>query len=218
MNIKIGTQFRHHFADGNCLWTVVEKRGRGTWIAEISADDPDYAGNQGAFTTEQIEGNIRIANFWKKSSNDSDTFFDNLKPGSIVHYSNGFKQYVRCQVTQDHQLLPIALVGEWREFDLPRRQQDGTIYLGYHAQQIKDGKTFRPHASNVWEFKGGHQKTGVVDPTNSVPLSLEVPPMTASEKVIAEKYRQLDTISELMKSDDGPFVILCRLKDYINSI
>ena len=223
--IKIGTKFRHHYADGNCLWTVTEKRGRGTWIAEISADDSDYAGVHGAFTTEQIEGNIRMAKFWAKSSNDSDRFFDTLRPGSIVHYSNGFKQYVRCQVTQDHQLLPIALVGDWREYDLPRRQRDGTINLGYHAAQIKTGKTFRPHASNVWEYNltksKDHQPCNFSkweDPSDLRPMELEVPPMTGPQKVAALKYQKLNGIREIVKDNDAePEIIFERLKVLLQS-
>jgi hypothetical protein len=223
--IKIGTQFRHHYADGNCLWTVTEKRGRGTWIAEISADELDYAGVHGAFTTEQIEAHINWSKSCAKSQDDSSNFFDALKPGSIVHYSNGFKQYVRCQVTQDHQLLPIALVGDWRVYDLPRRGRDGIIYLGYHAEQIKNGKTFRPHASNVWEFNltktKNHQPMNFAKWTNPcqlVPMSLEVPTMTADQFLDALKYQKLEAVREIVKDNDAkPEVIFERLKVLLQS-
>lgn len=225
MNVKLGTQFRHHYADGNCLWTVVEKRGRGTWIAEISADDSDYAGTQSAFTTEQIEANINWSKSCAKSQDDSSNFFDNLKPASIVHYSNGFGQYVRCQVTNTHQLLPIALVGEWKEYDLPKRQRDGKIYLGYHAESIKSGKMFRPHASNVWEYNITKTKNCQpmnfakwADPTQMVPVSLEVPTMTAPQFLDALKYQKLNAIRETVKDNDAkPDVIFERLKILLQS-
>lgn len=215
--VKIGTQFRSSYADSNPMWTVVEKRGRGTWIAEINADELDYAGTTGAFTTEQIEGSIRMANFWKKSSSDSDRFFDSLEPGVIVHYHNGFNQYVRCQVTADHQLLPVALVGEWKEYDLPKRQADGTVYLGYHAKQIAEKKTFRPHASNIWEFKGAHQ-TGDKDPSQMKPWGLEVPPMTGPQKIDARKHQKLNAIRVVLNDNEAePDVIFDRLKVLLQS-
>jgi hypothetical protein len=223
--IKIGTQFRSSYADSNPTWTVVEKRGRGTWIAEITAADLDYAGTQGAFTTEQITAAVNWSKCIEKSQDDSTTFFDRLKPGSIVHYNNGFAQYVRCQVTVKHQLLPVALVGDWKEYDLPKRQRDGTIYLGYHAKQIKEGTTFRPHASNVWEYNVTKTKNQQpfnfaksADPTQMVPVSLEVPNMIPSAALKAAKYQKLNAIQVVLKDNDAePDVIFERLKVLLQS-
>lgn len=222
--VKIGTQFRSSYADSNPTWTVIEKRGRGTWLAEINADELDYAGTQGAFTTEQIEASVQWSNAMKKSGADSNSFFDHLQPGTIVHYSNGFNQYVRCQVTVNHQLLPVALVGEWKEYDLPKRQKDGTVYLGYHAEQIKTGKTFRPHASNVWEYNVTKAKSGqpfnfskAADPRQMKPWELELPPMTGPQKVDALKYKKLDAIRVVLKDDAEPDAIFDRLKILLQS-
>ena len=222
--VKIGTQFRSSHADSNPMWTVIEKRGRGTWIAEINADELDYAGSQGAFTTEQIEASVQWSNAMKKSGNDSNSFFDHLKPGSVVHYNNGFAQYVRCQVTVNHQLLPIALVGKWEAYDLPKRQKDGTVYLGYHAEQIKSGKTFRPHASNVWEYNVTKTKNQQPmnfgkwqNPTEMVPMSLEVPPLTDPQQIEALKYKKLAAIRVVLKDDAEPDAIFDRLKILLQS-
>jgi hypothetical protein len=224
--VKIGTQFRSSYADSNPLWTVTEKRGRGTWVAEINSDELDYAGVQSAFTTEQIESSVTWSNAMKKSGDDSNSFFDHLQPGVIVHYSNGFNQYVRCQVTVKHQLLPVALVGEWKEYDLPKRQRDGTVYLGYHAQQIKDGKTFRPHASNVWEYNLTKTKNQQPmnfgkwsDPTKMTPMSLEVPPLTDPQKIEALKHQKLNAIRVVLKDNDAePDDIFNRLKILLQSV
>lgn len=206
------------------MWTVIEKRGRGTWIAEINADELDYAGAQSAFTTEQIEAYARWSNHVKKSSDDSTAFFEGLTPGSIVHYSNRHDQFVRCQVTPDHQLLSIALVGNWQEYDLPKRQKDGTVHLGYHAEQIKSGKTFRPHASNVWEYNVTKTKNQQPinfgrwqDPTQMVPMSLEVPPLTDPQQIEALKYKKLDAIRVVLKDDAEPDVVFDRLKILLQS-
>lgn len=209
MSVKVGTEFQYTYADGNCLWTVIEKRGRGTWLAEINADEPDYAGTQGAFTTEQIEGAIRMSNLWKKSSNESDTFFKGLQPGSVVHYHNGFNQYVRCQVMPDKQLMPIALVGNWREFDLPKRQRNGEIDYGYHAKTIIEHKTFQPHASNIWEFNRKGSSPALLSA-----ICLEVPPMTVKQGTEATKWKRLDAIRSYLNQDvqpDEAFTVLKRM-------
>lgn len=214
--IKVGTQFRHTYADSNALWTVIESRGKGTWIAEIDGSNSDYAGERAAFTTEDIQSSIKMAEFWKQSSDDSEKFYLNLVPGSIVHYHNGFNCYVRCQVMPDKQLLPIALVGEWREYDLPYRCEDGSICLGYHAEQIKFGKTFQPHASNIWEYRGARQ-TGDIDPTSLVPRCLEVPPLTVEEEAVAKLWVKVNQIKEAINnSNRDPQLILKDVERVLN--
>jgi len=224
MSVKVGTEFRYTYADGNCLWTVIEKRGRGTWLAEINADEPDYAGTQGAFTTEQIEGSIRMSNFWKKTSSESDTFFKGLQPGSVVHYNNGGNQFVRCQVMPDKQLMPIALVGDWREYDLPRRQRNGEIDYGYHAKTIIEHKTFQPHASNVWEFnvnRSARQQpinfSKQTDPRGLSAICLSVPPMTVKQGTEAEKWKKLDLIRNIVGGDNEPETIFASLKKILET-
>lgn len=225
MKIIVGkTKFRANHADSNPEWTVTEKRGRGTWIATISEKDVDWSGTSRAFTTEEIQGHVSMANYWKKSADSSESFFDNLKPGSIAHYNNGFDSYVRCIVTTDHQLLPIALVGKWHSMDLPRRYQNGDIELGYHAKKIKEQEPFRPHASNVWEYNV-NQRTGAqpigfskwADPRKLEPISLELPPMTEEEQVRAAKYKKLDLIRALVRENNEPDEIFNQLRKVLET-
>lgn len=201
--IKVGTRFRYTIADGNPEWEVIEKVGRGVWKAVV-VEGPDYVGTQRAFFTKQIQGSLAGAEHWKKSADQSKAFFASLKVGDIVHYKNVFNAYVRCAVTRSGGLLPIALVGEWKSFDLPTRYIDGTVYLGYHAQNIKDKKIITPHCSNVWEFS----RKGM-DPRKLDPISLELPPMTPEEEVQAKKWQKINKIRNFLQSPgNDPDMIL----------
>jgi hypothetical protein len=196
--IKVNvTKFRSSYADANPEWLVIEKRGRGTWLAEI-VDCPDYSGTQAAFTTEQIEGSRRMSSMFSKLVSDSDKFLDNLATGSFVHYRNS-GNYVRCQVTADKQLLPVAIVGEWAPYDLPRRMADGEIYYGYHVDSIRNKKTFRPNASHLYEYqKMPYDK---VNPATLEAIDWTVPEMTVTEMVEAGKHRTLANIAKI--ANDG---------------
>jgi hypothetical protein len=189
--IKVNvTKFRSSYADANPEWLVIEKRGRGTWIAEV-IDCPDYAGAKQAFTTEQIEGSRGMSRMFAKLVSDSDKFLDNLATGSFVHYRNS-GNYVRCQVTADKQLLPVALVGDWRPYDLPRRAANGEIYYGYHVDSIRNKKTFRPNANHLYEYqKMPYDK---VNPATLPTINWTVPEMTPDEAAEAEKHRILEQI------------------------
>ncbi len=207
--IKVNvTKFRSHYADANPEWLVTEKRGRGTWIATV-IDCPDYAGAKQAFTTEQINGSINMSKLWENLANEGENFYTSLPIGTIVHYSNGQNQYVRCKVTSGNNLLPIALVGAWQPYDLPRRMGDGTIYNGYHCDSIKNGKVFKPHASNVYEYNltkksASAQPFGFknwTDPRGLTPLNFDVPPMTPEEEMKAAKVRTVNQIQNICGQD-----------------
>jgi len=209
--IKVNvTTFHSSFADANPKWIVREKRGRGTWIAEV-IECPDYSGHRQAFTTEQIEGSIGIAKFWDKLADAGAKFYAGLIIGSIVHYNNGFNSFVRCKVMENKQLLPIALVGDWRSHDLPQRMGDGSIYDGYHVDRIKKGKVFQPNASNIYEYtilqKKDSQPIGFNpdnDPRTMTPLSFDVPEMTPEETAKAAIVRTVNRIQNICGGDLTP--------------
>lgn len=198
------TTFHSSYADANPKWIVREKRGRGTWIAEV-IDCPDYSGVRRAFTTQEIEGSKRVGKFWDKVNNENEAFYENLAVGSIVHYHNGFNQYVRCKVTSDKQLLPIALVGNWSPYDLPRRMANGSINNGYQVDKIKNGVVFKPHSSNIWEQKNGFRKADPIEinnPRGMIPLNFDVPPMTAEQEAEAATVRKLELIESICRNND----------------
>jgi len=202
------TTFHSSYADANPLWKVIEKRGRGTWIAQV-IDCPDYSGTKAAFTTEQIERSIGLSNLWNKLENEGDKFYGSLMVGDIVHYSNGFNQYVRCKVTPKHDLLPIALVGDWKPYDLPKRLNNGMIYNGYHVDKIKKGETMKPNASNIYEHQHDSRAT---DPRTLSPISLEVPEMTEDEKVKVVKMQRLEQLQDIVRQNISPDEIFSQVK------
>jgi len=82
--------------------------------------------------------------------------YDEFDLGQIVHYHNGFGQFVRCEVVDapdddacmhakkgERCLKELALVGNWREYDL---RSDS-----YHMQGCLEGRLFKPHSSNIYE-------------------------------------------------------------------
>lgn len=213
--VKIGTKFRYNYADSNPEWKVIQARGRGTWICEVVETEMDYAGTQKCFSSEEIQASIGMSNFWKKTSDDSDWFYKSLKVGAIVHYHNGFGQYVRCQVTSDKDLLPLALVGDWREFDLPRRYPNGEVHLGYHVEQINKKKTLHPHASNIWEYSQDLQKKE--DPRSLPPIDLSVPPMSEEESRTAKMVKVLESIHSVVEKwhELGPEGSLQRVRELV---
>ncbi len=211
--IKVNvTKFRSHYADANPEWLVTEKRGRGTWIATV-IDCPDYAGAKQAFTTEQIEGSRGMSRLFQNLAHESDKFFASLPIGSIVHYNNGFNQYVRCKVTSGNNLLPIALVGNWSPHDLPRRHPNGYVQEGYHVSNIKNKKVFTPNASCVYEHK---HDANAVDPRGLAPLSLELPPITAAENVIIKKHQRLESIQKIVNQNIDPDAIFAQLENFLD--
>lgn len=221
--IGIGTKFNYTYADGNPEWTVTENRGRGMWIATIK-EDVDWQGTTKAFSSKEIQQSLAMKAMWENSASESDRFFAGLAPGSIVHQRNGHNQYVRCKVTPTRELLPIALVGDWRAYDLPKRQRDGTVYNGFHADKVINGTAFRPHASHLWEYNITKQPNGQPigfanesNPSNFMPVSLTVPDMTPAESVEAAKWRKIQQIQDVSRNNemtaDG---ILAMLKNILD--
>lgn len=199
------TKFRAIHADSNALWLVVGARGRDTYDCVIvkEGEFSDYDGTRKVFGGEEIRRSIKMEQFWNKSFSDSDTWYNQLPLGAIVHYNNGFKNFVRCEVvrgTTVHTgdaivtcLKPIALVGEWREYDLPRRLPTGELVKGYHAERIEKGETFRPHTSSIYEGSTEPARFGL-DPRNLPALNLTVPEATTEE---VEKLRLNTAIREI---------------------
>jgi hypothetical protein len=81
-------------------------------------------------------------------------YYANLPVGTIVHYDNGFGQFVRCERVEGpkgKRLRELALVGNWDDYDLPRRMPDGSIHFGYHAEGVIEGRQMEPNYGSIWE-------------------------------------------------------------------
>jgi hypothetical protein len=218
MPVKIGDRFNSIYADSQPEWVVTEKRGRGTWIAQID-DDSGWAGVERAFTTQDIENAKASAAAYSRMTNEHDRYYASLKVGQIVHYDNGHNTFVRCEVVLGNgragdeitahgkALKPIALVGNWREHDLPRRQADGSVYNGYHADQVINGGLMEPNFSSIYEARDNEERAKLytcklLDPRDLPAVSLAVPDMSESEKNDADLVRLIQDIAALTRYDE----------------
>ena len=223
--VKKGMQFRSALADGNPLWEVKRSLG-GAWLCEV-VDEPieidgkvyesDFAGAQQSFLSREILAANAYEDMFKDMRNDHDRFYASLDEGDIVHYNNGFKNFVRCEVVfdadeQKNKLKPIALVGEWRDYDLPKRQANGEIYYGYNAQQIIDGSTFEPNAGCIFEA-GELAVQRMLDPRSLPPIALSVPAMTEEEEQEAVRCQLIGRIQEIINEHNSE-----NTQDIINRI
>jgi len=205
--IEVGkTMFRSAYADGNPIWKAIRKEGR-NYRCEVQNErveiggrwyDSDWVGTQKIFSPEEIQATIGLSELFEKLDERHRFFYDNLTPGQIVHYNNGFNDWVRCEVVVEdgeNKLKRIALVGEWRSHDLPRRTQDGSIYNGYYGNKIINGETFTPNSSHL--FEAGCQPRNGIDPSTLDPVSLEVPEMDDSEAMTASLWKRINEIQNL---------------------
>jgi hypothetical protein len=200
--VKIGTQFRNTYADGNPMWTVTKKLGRGVWEARINANEYDFAGVSKSFRTSDIEASLRRALFFEQLGNEHNLFYASLTPGQIVHYHNGFGNFVRCEVVSGHgenALKPIALVGEWRSHDLPSRAPDGSIRRPYHVEKIAEGETMTPSYSLIFESPCFNNRYDI-DPRTLDPVDLTVPEMTAQEVAEAKLVQVLHSMQKVLEN------------------
>lgn len=180
--INIGDNFRYAYADGNCLWTVLEKKAKDVYLCEIVNEpieyngktlDSDYAGVQKAFLKSEIEIAIKHDALIKGMMNDHEDFYKKLRVGSIVHYHNGFQSFVRCKVNENKELVPFALVGNWRDYELPRLGIDGEIVIPYYCKKIEGKESFKPNASNIYEYSNFSRKN--IDPTSLPEIDIKPP-------------------------------------------
>ena len=84
--------------------------------------------------------------------------------GKMVHYHDGFGQFIRCEVVRASEdvdgfhdikkgelcLKETALVGKWRSYDL--------VSDSIHMEGCREGRLMRPNLSNVYEFSKDLQK------------------------------------------------------------
>lgn len=219
--IEAGTEFRHVRADSNPLWRVTRRVGRGIYEAvcinepvEINGEsyDSDFAGEVDVFKADTIRRAMGLrAVFQNLESRDRD-FYDGLAVGTIVHYHNGFGQFVRCEVVRYEDqmaLLPVALVGHWQRIDLPRRNAAGDIgySTGGHFFGIASNPftPWRPSTSCVYEAPdavANVRRHG--DPAGMPVIDLTVPEPTDEQAATEALYRaRNDAIAELQRRHDG---------------
>lgn len=216
------TTFVAPYADSNSLWKVISQRGHDVWLCKIiphpDEEYTDWVGTQKVFLTAEILGSIGVQKFFLDSQKAQDNFYANLTLGTILHYHNVGDNWVRCEVVTDEKnnkvLLPIALVGDWKSWDLPRRNRDGSVYYGYHAQQILDKKTFTPNNENIWECNN-FEKRGYKNPQTMTPINFEPTPLTPEETRVADMWKKIFNIQEITQLNKSPEEILNDIRNVL---
>jgi len=204
-----GTKFPSVIADGNPEWEITKRRGRGVWEAKCLGED--YGGTVRVFTDAQVRQSVGMSNFFAKNASEHDTYYASLKLGAIVHYHNSFGEFVRCEVVMGttvhdkkmHKCLkPVALVGAWKAYDLPRRGVDGTITYGYQADKIRKGECFEPNFGSIYETGSQGGRHFEVDPSKLPALDLSVPDITPEAEVQAKLWKAVKAAQAALASED----------------
>ncbi len=205
--VTVGTQFRAVIADCNALWET-KTRVKGGWRC-VCVNEPikvgdktypgEYAGQVKLFTDREISQSVGMANLFDGIMGAGDRLFAAKKPGDIVHYHNGFGDFVRYEMQPDRQWKPIALVGNWKN-DLPRRCTNGSIYYPYHAKAILTGE-LRDAPGNVTTiYETMSDKARFQDPATMQPVDLTLPPMTEAEEAQAKLWQAIDSARKALES------------------
>lgn len=210
---KRGDRFRHVIGDANVLFELVE-RDRNVWRARAVNEpityggrtiDSDHAGTVMEFPTSTVVQALRRAAAFERLMNDQDAFWDQVNVGDVLHYVNGSGQFVRGTVVTGEDgnkaLKPEALVGTWKAYDLPRRDQFGDIHYGYQAAKIREGKAWTPNPSCIFEAGTKDQS---VNPTDLPTLDLTLPEPTPEDQWRYARERLLRDIGRVALDVDMP--------------
>jgi hypothetical protein len=223
--VSKGTRFHSDYQDGRPEWEVTKSLGRAVWEAKCLG--PDYAGLTKAFKTEDIQRALSMSQFFSKNQGDHASFYAGLTLGATVHYHNGFGQYVRCTVVMSttahdktpHKCLkPVALVGNWRPLDLPRRRQNGSIDYGYQGKRILEGECMEPNFTSIFEGGNSSARQGG-DPTKLPALDLSVPEMDAKQAAAAQLWQAVQAARAALDSEElDPFKRLAAAQAVIEGV
>lgn len=223
VGLYIGRIIYFSVADGYAVYKITKISKRVVhleWVDDPSNNPDKYVdrtlGSKGSISINRLKELLSCDEFFINSQAASNRFFDSLKIGQIVHYNNGFNDFVRCEIDKEKNLVPIALVGEWDKTRLPH-YLNGKIHYPFHADMIRIKNPFRPFYTTIFECPFFVTKEHTIDPRKLEPLSLEVPEpdpyndpknynMTAKERV--EKYRK-----ETNCHPENIISILCEIID-----
>lgn len=224
--VRVGMTFRSPIADGNPLWKVVRRVGNAAWQCVVEdyvtiggrKHECDFFGQEKLFSSKEILATIGWDQALANMASAGDAFYRSLTPGSIVHYHNAFNKYVRCEVSPDHKLLPVALVGAWDKSDLPYRLANGQVYYPYHPKAILEKRSFKPDHNSIYEYNhpvSAPNPRFKTDPRYLPALSLDVPDMTEEQARMARGWACVEELQNILANrrgnervHDNPFDIL----------
>jgi hypothetical protein len=143
-----------------------------------------------------IQGEKVAKLFGTDAESDHGRWWAARKIGEIVHYSDGFGQFIRGEIIEHEgkkKMRPTALVGNWKAHDLPRIGADGNLHESYHVKEIREGKPMQPNFSNMVEAVGisaNDKRNGVQDPRGQPAIDL-TPPKPDANQIEAKRLSDL---------------------------
>lgn len=222
-----GALIRFQVADGYAVYVV--SKSEPLTLQHVPYMDA-YQANEATIrgiNKNTVRSQIMRDRVFAKMRDTNADFYASLKVGQTVHYDNGFGSYVRCEVVrgesvhskgvEQNVLKPVALVGDWRPYDLPRRMPDGSVNYGYQVEKIRKGETMTPHESTIWESPRCARRGA--DPTGMQPISLEVPGMSGDEEQKAALWRKVARLRAIVNDhrEQDPQAILDALKSSLEA-
>lgn len=219
--VKVNDTFTDTYADGMVRFTVIEKRTGDVWNCKV-LQDMDWAGLERVYTTAQIEAAKARDASWRRSANDHDTWWGSRTVGEVVHYSNGFRQFVRGVIVETEgklQMVPTALVGEWRTFDLPYYRKDGEIDFKHYPRAINEKTPMQPNCSNMYEYPGSQSSRERFDPTDMLAIDLTpVPLLPELQAQVPYERARLALIELLQSGHADPKAALSNAKSLLTDV
>ena len=199
------TTFRDVVMDYNPIFRVVEKKPGGLYRC-VSEDEYDggYGGVERFFSADQISQKVSWENTLNGLHQLAEDFWASVKVGQVLHYHNGFGEFVRGVVIEEggkKKLKPTALVGNWPQRELPSRRPNGEIYYPYHAKKVLFGgedAAWQPNDGCVYESLTYSRRNETADPATMDPIDLSVPEPTAEEALEQAKVRKLSAIGSVV--------------------
>ena len=163
---------------------------------------------------DDVERQLAANRMWDRGTQRNDDFYSSLEEGQTVHWLHSFGAWIRCeavrgkdsQTGEDRTVLkPVALVGDWRKHDLPKRNQDGSIRWGHQVKKIREGATMNPHESSIWESpRCAVRDRGAADPTGMEPIDVSGPPaMDEKEQEQARLWQLVARVREAVSTTLG---------------
>jgi hypothetical protein len=160
--VKVGDTFAADYCDGRYRWTVDEVIDGRVVLASSEEATRDWGIGQKAYTVEDVGTSMKLDDFWEQHRRVHDSFWDNVQVGAMIHYHNGFGEWVRGTVIErdGKKLLdPTAMVGDW------------THHWEYHwAKLVRGDGAWQPSVSNIYESGQWSRGDTHGDPTTMEPL------------------------------------------------
>jgi hypothetical protein len=203
-----GKIFSTPVADGHASYMVGDK-GRSGILIHLPYGDAYSSRDVGFLPKSAIIARIESLEkmsklFGTDADSDHGRWWAARKLGEIVHYSNGFGEFVRGEIVDykgEKMMRPIALVGNWKAHDLPRIGSDGNLHEGHHVTTIRKGEPYRPNFSNM--FEAGRVQ-GAKDPRGEPAIDL-TPPKPNAEQVELKRLNDIRDKVIAALNGDGLF-------------